>query len=528
MLIRALNLFLSRVQSRSHVAGFVRKTFSRSKEPIGHRVFESAINLLLSTRRYNEATSVLEGMLKEGYLPSMKTESKFLAVSLAGTDPSREAYDKVWTHLQPLFASPTFTESDLLEVCSLVRTLQNAPRTCLALISMYVASREAGYTASTQLVCLAINMQVRLGMREEVQETLAQFDLTAAPSRATHPFASAISAMADIDPFDDDSVDRALDMVRQREIRVDNSLYNALIKREIAKAHHHAGPLKEKRAWALYRSLIELHKNFSTLRPDFYTFNGMWNLLIKSYTRRRKGGRNAYRTYRELFRDMLAIYFSPDNPTYHRDLPVDRLRDRALLNVALKNFLVTRDYPGAFIVVKAFDMLHVPVGARTYLLILKHILWRIYWNVRLLNKRARLTSSWGARFIGFQEGSSKVQMGRPLMYHLLTLNASLGPDREKFGHRRKYHVPSVEMMNLQAAAPLGTVGREGFSVVPLQRLLKRAAVANFEMKTRKNLEHKDAVLRVSEMIRTAKVEMISTERRKARKSGWIQPYVQET
>jgi hypothetical protein len=363
----------------------------------------------------------------------------------------------------------------------------------------YVDTREEGYSPTKALVSKLVDAQTRAGLVGDAFETLIRFgDLEV--SGPTDPSMVIINALKDTDPSDKNSLDRILELMKEKDIQPNIALFNALISREL---RLNSLP----KAFSIYHLVRQLSE-MTPMSPDGSTFAILFSVLRRLY---RPYGRSALsRQYklpdnsippRQLFYDLLSFHARSPFPITPR-----------LLNIILRTFVFGHDYPGAFVVVRAFRIFQHTVTAKTYYIVLRHIIHRIMWDV----KRSRRVgeSRWGDRFLGItsRDRFKNVKIDEEMEEKILLVAKQ--PKFDLTGRllksaavaRRvggpKYTTPTVGMIDGDEPVPESM----HLDIVPLERILRRAVCAEVY-----DLLENDggvAVARVSKAIRAAKREMI--------------------
>jgi hypothetical protein len=183
-----------------------------------------------------------------------------------------------------------------------------------------------------------------------------------------------------------------------------------------------------------------------------------------------------------------------------------------LLNVILRSFIFEHDYAGAFVALRAFRIFKLSVTAKTYFIVMRHIMHRILWDV----KRSRHVgeSRWGDRFLGITSGTrfKNLKIDEGMEENILLVakqpefSLSSGILKSAAIARRtggpKYTTPTLEMIDGDVPVPESLQ----LDIVPLERILRRAASANIHDMFEKDSDV--AAKRVSKAVAEAKREMI--------------------
>lgn len=533
-LLKRIEHFLLVVQDEKNIEGFIKKTVSNDapNTPSRHLVLERIITLLFSHHHFVEAGTVFQRMLNEGYTPSPKVEAVLLAVGLA-TSPTPESRREIMPAFERIFTSADFTEADLVHFLGFVRRLKYSPQACVAIIDKFIETRGDNYNPPPSLVNMLVGMQTRAGMMDEALATLSRYDLSdeAWVSTSSHPYVSALSALKDVAPLDEKSVDRVLASMQEKEIQADLSLLNILISKQLARHSLH-------QAFAVYGVLIELSATTS-IAPDAYTFRSLFTALRRFYRADYQAQQSRIDkpqyvlSPRQLYSDMLASHFSRSRPHSSRTLAVDRNVDQSLLNVALQAFLQTWDHVGAFVVLQTFGVFGIPPNARTYYIVRRHILRRMRKDRE--RRQEHSTYTWAGIFSGTEdhERLTRSSSRQELVDAILALESRRIPFTIKgravlsaqHGRRKdRYTVPTLAMMTGETTSPF----RVEFDIVPLVRMLRRALSTDLICKFTTRSESQ-VNKEVSKLVAQAKEEMIPTGilLRKSRSTRYLEKSFRE-
>ena len=496
-LLETFRLFLRNVQDTKHLEGYVHKKLSyhlpRTSEP--HVTYEKVISFLINNRFFSEAAGVLTRMTKHGFIPSSDTYAQVLAMVLAMSESDVDiikAFDAV-------ISDPAFSEDRFVHIMQIMSDI-GAPHDHLVRIAeRYVDTREYGYSPTKALVSKLVDAQVRAGLLEDAFETLLRFDDMDASS-PRDPSIAIINALKDTNPSDKDSLSKALDLIKEKDVPPNIALFNALISRELRQK-------SLSQAFSIYHFVRQLSEAMP-LCPDGTTFAILFDVLTRLYRPHRRSVLS--RQYkvpdnsvppRQLFHDLLSS---------HTRSPFD-ITPR-LLNVILRTFIFGHDYAGAFVALRAFRIFKLSVTPKTYFIVMRHIMHRILWDV----KRSRRVgeSRWGDRFLGitsrtrFQKLKIDEEMERKILLVAklpqFDLSSGILKSAAIAEHTGgpKYTTPTVGMIDGEVPVPESLQ----LDVVPLERILRRAVSANIH-----DMLEKDsyvASMHVSKAVAAAKNEML--------------------
>jgi pentatricopeptide repeat protein len=496
-LFSSLRQFLGKVRDRKHVDGYIHKKLDyhlyRTSEP--HVTYDKLISFLVNNGFLTEAGGVFARMTKEGFVPSSDTYAQILAVTLALSDSDTDinnAFDAV-------ISDPLFSEDRFVHLLQIMGDIGATHDHLVRIAERYVDTREEGYSPTKALVSKLVDAQSRAGLVEDAFETLLRFgDLEV--SGPTDPSIVIINALKDTNLSDKGSLDRILDLMREKNVQPNIALFNALISRELR--------LRSlPKAFSIYHLVRQLSE-VASVSPDGSTFAILFSVLTRLYRPHRRSALSRH-------------YKLPDNSIPPRRLFHDLLSSHArspfqitprLLNIILRTFVFGHDYAGAFVALRAFRIFQQSVTAKTYYIVLRHIIHRILWDV----KRSRHVgeSRWGDRFLGItsrarfknlkideeMEGKILLVAKQPKFDLTGSLLKSAAVAQRVGGP--KYTTPTVGMIDGDEPVPQ----LMHLDIVPLERILRRAVSA--EMHDLLENDGDGVVERVSQIILGAKREMI--------------------
>jgi pentatricopeptide repeat protein len=496
-LLSSLRTFLGKVQDREHVDGFVHKKLDyhlpRTSEP--HVTYERVISFLINNGFFLEAGGVFVRMTKEGFVPSSDAYAQILAVMLAISDSDAE----INNIFDAIISDPAFSEERFVQLLQVMSDMETTHDHLVRIVERYVDTREEGYVPTKALVSRLVDAQTRAGFLEEAIETLLRVDDREASS-LLDPSIAIIDALKDTNPSDKGSVNRILDLIKEKDIQPTIALFNTLISRELR--------LKSlSGAFSMYNFARQLSE-VTPIYPDGSTFAILFSVLTKLY---RPHGRSALsRRYkipdnsippRQLFHGFLSVYaHSPFKVTPR------------LLNVILRTFIFGHDYAGAFVALRAFRIFKLNVTAKTYYIVLRHTMHRILWDVK--RSRNAGESRWGDRFLGItsrtrfmnlkidEKMEQKILLVTSQRVFDLSSRILKSPAEARRTGGSKYTTPTVAMIDGEAPVPAPM----HLDIVPLERILRRAVSADIHDELEKDPDI--AASRVSKAVAKAKKEMI--------------------
>ncbi|KAG5647246.1 hypothetical protein DXG03_000781 [Asterophora parasitica] len=436
-------------------------------------VYDQVISLLVERQHLQAATNVYQRMVRENFIPTNQTMAVMAAVALvlAPSDPN------IIRGLDAITSDPTYAEEDLIRLLEIMAMLGLPSVDSLHVASVFTEARGEGYTYSWAMFEKLVNVQTRSGQLEDAFATIHSARPQGVPKTAM--YAIIMQALQHADPSDSDAFIQVLNKMAAQKVTPDIDIFNSVISIKTRQTALHD-------AFNIYRAIVGLSLKSQT-GPTPSTFGPLFNLLAKAYAsktpsrgRRRKAAFHYRRvdtvvSPRQLFRDLL--FFQARRPTFTITAP--------LLNVALRAFVFTHDYIGAFLVLNTFRLFHLAPTYKTYHMVVCHLVNRV---------RVGRPVLWIERFMGvpsvtkdrvtidFDELAVKLVESATGASFSLTGPLFETPevrDREKEEEKEKgknYTVPTGPMMEANAPVPVNMK----FSEVPLQRLMRRAAFASMD------------------------------------------------
>ncbi|KAF5371512.1 hypothetical protein D9615_009611 [Tricholomella constricta] len=476
-----------------YIHGRLDRLLRKSTKP--DAVYGKVISFLIQRQRLTDATSVYERMLGDDLVPTTQTQAEMAAVALALSDSDVE----IQQALDAIASSPKCTEQHFLRLLEILGGLGASHGHLLRVTRVFIETRGEGYTPSRAVVTKLVDVQTRAGQLDDAFATILrsnEHEGEGGPS--SEPYAAMMQALKHTDPANSEAFNKILDRMTTRAVAPDIHIFNALISRELRQT-------SLRTAFDMYRVVIELSLPSSSsgeisTSPTAGTFAPLFALLAKAYhptvhKRRtpRRGRPDTVIPPRQLFRDMLYFHARTRPPAFPITAP--------LLTTALRAFLNTHDYIGALLVLNAFRVFHLPPSATTYEIVLRHVVNRVRvgrpvrWVGRFVfgsgggcasstpllkaGTRTVVDRAWVEKLLECTRGSVFSMMG-PLFEASDSDGdggGSAGGERERdrAGEKQKrYTVPKLRMIEGEAPVPVNME----FALVPLQRLVRRAAFAS--------------------------------------------------
>jgi len=420
-----------------------------------------------------------------------KTDAQMLAIGLI-LSPNK--YNEIMPSLRIIFGGEKFSEEDFIILLATFQDLHASSSLMIQVIQEFLNSRGEGFLPCQRLVNLLVGLMVKEGLVQEAFELIANHDNSNEIDDATrsHPYASIISSLDTFDPLSQKSINDVLAEVRARQIEYDASILNALISQQVRKKD-------VDKAFQVYGALMENYKE-GLLSPDRYTFGNLFKMIS-----RLDESSPLPVPPRHLFRDMLSVMFSDQK--VHKNTKTGIIEGYHLLMVhALRAFLSRHDYAAAYQFTKILVRLGLPVSGDVYYTVVKHVAGRVLQDVQQARKAGG--SPWVHRLLGRSRsdfaGMKELRRHQNIMLEvlrqsklsgvLLEVGATPLPSRSQ----RQYVIPTLPMMKRRVLVAT----RLGFDVIPLQRILRRALLAQIE-------QEKNIMIGISQDARRATGELIA-------------------
>ncbi|KAK0205862.1 hypothetical protein DFS33DRAFT_538383 [Desarmillaria ectypa] len=436
-LLDSLSKLSSLLSSPAHgtdkVQDFVQKKLNHRDAYTSSRdiVFQRILTLLVQHRSWDVGISVYERMEAEclrvpNHLRACFKVAKWLGLSL----PKQKGRLRVGLHR--IFAASSFQETQLLNLMDAFDWSSHAAAGA-DLVEIFIKSKGKDYAPSTAVVNKLVNLQTQA-------------------EKILRPFVSVIARMSDTGTNDKTSLEEVMNLMKERDIGADTSVFNVLISREVKLGSFWIYP----RVLSYYEVLRNLHAA-TGIGPDAYTFQHLCTTMGRYYKPRRKGrvpGKDQF-TPRHLYRDMVAIHFNTEeSKTSFVDMG-ELYRDQKLLNSMLLMFLALGDYVGALVCLRGFIKFGIPVNAKTFGHVVEHLARKIHHDKQ----------NWMPAFLGESELDKDMQLMDPRLLTLLL--ASMKRSRRDLG---RHVVPTLDMINGKREVPSSA----RLDLIPLEEALLQA------------------------------------------------------
>ena len=450
--------------------------------------YEARIKSLLNQKLYKNAIELYQQMCAEGIHPPSGLRARMLVCSDIVTAPhERENLEYLYKKLSRVLSLSSYSE---LSLRKLLGDMLSHPlidsQFVSKLVDVYVKSKGPTYKLKPDTINQLIMFYTHAGNMDMV-ESLVLPRRESADDHPRHtdasPYTTLISALTKKGAMSSTHIGLILDEIKQSHIPVDLPFMNALVQSAVRRGNLH-------QAFSFYEDILK--DPASHMIPDSFTFGTLFNALQSMWAPRSRRPRRIHPppnapTPRRLFRQMLechvlAIQAAADADRRNTGPEVRTMRV-STLNAALRLFLLSMDYPAAFVVLQTFRGLDLRPDARTYRFVLTILLGHVKANLRQGQSR-RHDIRWAISFLG---GGGPVDVRRSEDIRPELISAFL--EFARACGETQFRVPDFEVIMGDEKEPENAE----WDIEPLERLVVRAILARMPPKARSVGEAERAV-----------------------------------
>lgn len=442
--------------------------------------YEDGITTFLKHKLYKNAVEFYQQMFAEGMRASSGLRAMMLVCSDIVTAPheQRRELEPLYEKLSRILCLSSYSESHL---CDLLDVMRGHPlidsQFVSQLVDVFVKSRGSEYKLKSLIINKLIRFYAHVGGMDTA-ESLALPSRESADNHPRHtkpvPHTTLMSELTNKDALSSRHLSLIMDEMKQSHLPADLPFMNALVRSAVRLGNIH-------QAFSFYGAILK--DPAPHMIPDSYTFGSLFNALqrlrARSANLRRARQLPNAPTPRQLFRQMLECHViavqtsaaeAKENNPRSKPPVVPVIVRVSTLNVALRQFMLSMDYPSAFVALQAFRALGLRPDTRSYRIVLTILLTQL--RASLLSRPRYLR--WATNFLGGGEG--EVRMGdqpediRPVAQALLEF-ATGGGDA-------KFRAPALAVILREEE---GRVHWK-WDIEPLERLLMKAILANMALK----------------------------------------------
>ena len=449
-----------------------------------------------------------ERMIREGFIVSLSLEAQILAIAMSQAE--NQSKNILISRFRSVIRREAFSPDDLLQVLGVMTYLDLPSELLLDVMADFTKTHKHVQPIEFDVRFLQdlANAAVKEGDIQTALDVVSALPRSDADETLlSRVYASFIAAIRESAYPSRDAVSAALNQMEKQGIPPSLPVWNSLISFEVRANSLH-------RPFAIFDAL----KKRPGLLPDHNTFGSLFKALNRFYNPKRRKFRHGrllpdnIPSPRALYREMLGyVVRHPQEPQFHLTT--------SLLNTILRSFVFIKDYAGACLILRFFRMQRIPANVKTYFIVFRHLMNRVTYGIKAARKMGSVT--WADRFLGLPipiydpNFLNDLQLSNPLASYILDVcrRSSFALEEPLYLVNRplndgdislaKYQTPTVEGMLAKVAVPLD----QGFDSMPLERLLKKALLAEMEL-VQELPSGRATSLALSKMIVSVKREMV--------------------
>ena len=341
--------------------------------------YEHTVTLFSSYERFNEAKEIQSTMVNEGFIPSLSLRTRM--ASIAVLTRGAEEGDLLPLLQKPL-ADPNFTELALYQLLRFLGdTIGFSPSSIDSIVQTWM--KDHGQILGRRTVSYLIRFHISRGQLEDAKVWLRRNINQGTPDAA--PFTDLMTGF--IRREHTDELTATIANMQKAGIAPDLAVFNTII-------HGHIKRLHFKDAIATYSLLFRSRSK--ELTPDRYTYTNMFNMWINALKPRYQvwSMRRVRLPHpRQLFKNLIECHLIR---TGGQRTHQSKALTTGVLNVALRVFMETQDYPAAYNLLRTFGACEVPANSATVRTVLLPLLVKI----RRARRKGSKNNTWLRTILG--------------------------------------------------------------------------------------------------------------------------------
>jgi hypothetical protein len=468
-----------------------KKTLSRiplDDRTVRFYAYERVIPAFLYHRHFKDAFELHRRMFAKRMYASSGLRAKMLVCSSILKPPheQREELSPLSDELSHIISLPSYSESSLCELLDVMKSHRLLDSQFVSkLVDRYVDSRGSKLNLKSNTINRLIRFYAHVGSIDRAENLVVSDKATNNQPRPANavPYTTLINELTNRGFLSSTRLKFLLDKMSQSHIKADLPLLNVLVQAAVRKENF-------QQAFDLYETIMKdtaLH-----MIPDSFVFGSLFNALQRIWSRspslhHARHPANAP-TPRQLFRQMLECHVLAIQAADPRTHPVVRV---STLNVALRVFMLSGDYPAAFVTLQTFSALDLKPDARSYRFVLTIVLAHLKLGLLQAADQSPLQppshrATWAVNFLGGPARAARIQPEdmRPEFARAL-LEFAVG-DTE-------YRVPTLATILGDGKAPPHGEAK-GWDVEPLERLVARTILASMPRRSAREQQAERALL----------------------------------
>ena len=432
-------------------------------------LYERSMTAFLDCKCFKDALELHREMYAGGMYASSGLRAKMLVCSdiVKAPHEQRGELKSLFDELSHVLSLPSYSERSL---CQLLDVMKNHPlidaQFVSKLVDEYVDSRGSEYLMKLNTITRLVQFYAHVGSIDTAENLVVSHQDTHSGRRPANaaPYTTLISELTNKACLTSRRLNFLIDKMKQSQIKADLPLLNVLVQAAVRNGNLH-------QAFSLYETILKVATPY--MIPDSFVFGSLFNALQRAWTSRIPSLRCARHppnapTPRQLFRQMLECHVLAIQVGDPRTHPVVRI---STLNVALRVFMLSMDYPGAFVVLQTFRALDMKPDVRSYRFVLTILLAHLKLSLQEAAAADEQRShspfaTWAVNFLGGTAQASRLQPEdmRPEFASALFWFA-VG--------NTEYRAPSLALILGDEKTPPG-LGKTSWDIEPLERLVAKA------------------------------------------------------
>ena len=461
-------------------------------------LFELSITAFIDYKCFKDALKIHRKMYAKGMYASSGLSAKILVCSSIVKAPHEQQgeLESLFDELSRLLSLPSYSERSL---CQLLDVMKNHPlidaQFVSKLVDEYVDSRGSGYVLKLDTINRLVLFYAHVGSVDAAENLVVSHqDTHSGPRHANAaPYTTLISELTNKACLTSSRLNFLIDKMQQSQIKADLPFLNVLVQVAVRNGNVH-------QAFSLYETILKHAAPY--MIPDSFAFGSLFNALQRIWTTRSPSllcarlPPNAP-TPRQLFRQMLECHVLAIQVADPRTHPVVRI---STLNVALRMFMLSMDYPSAFVALQALRALHLNPDVRSYRFVLTVLLAHLKLGLQAAADEQPSPSPfapWAVNFLGGAAQASRLQpedMQPELASALLSLAVG----------NTGFRAPSLALILGDKKTP-PSLGKTSWDIEPLERLVAKAILG---LTTHRNANEEQAQRALRETLAPYFYEMI--------------------
>lgn len=442
-----------------------------AKIPSGHEgrifrfaLYERGITTFLSHKRFKRALELHQEMSSRGLYESSGLRARMLVCSSIVKTPQeqQQTLETLFDELSPIITLPSYSQRSLRELLDVMKSHPLIESLFISkLVDRHLDSRGSMYKLELNTVNKLVLFYMHVGNPDAAERLVVSHEDPSPLRRNPGPYTTLISSHVKRGTLSYTRLNYLLDKMKKSQIPADLPFLNVLIQWAVRNGNIH-------QAFSLYETI--LRDNASHMIPDSYVFGSLFNahqsVLSRSPSIRRSRLPPNAPMPRQLFRQMLECQILAVETADPRTQRVVRVET---LNVALRLFMLSMDYPAAFVTLRTFYGLGLRPDVRSYRFVLTILLGQIRHSLQKAEKvRWSRLAGWADNFLGGGHAAAQAAGAQQQPEVASALLEFAG------GGNTGYRTPTIAAILGDEEPP----EKAEWDVEPLERLVAKAILAS--------------------------------------------------